>query len=145
MKLKNIYNIPICIFMLTLCLIGCDKLDENGKLDGNWQMTEWIQNNSGDTLAQKSDLLFYTIKLELIQFRNSKNGQLPYLAYFTYTGDSLFIGDVFSNTANSDIPATTDDLKSFGVEDNGKFKIQKLTSSEMILQNNINTLYFRKY
>ena len=145
MNIRKNIETSVYFLIVLFTLLSCDKLDKNGKLDGNWQLTEWMQNSTGRVVADKHDLLFYTIKLELIQFRDCKNGQSPYFAYFEYTDDNLILGQVFQNTANSDIPSTTEALAQYGVTNDGKFKITKLTSSEMILQNDENTLSFRKY
>ena len=133
------------MFFLVVALVSCDKMDCNGKLDGNWQLTEWRDIVSGDVVADNTSGIFYTVKLELIQFKSNAAGYYPYLAYFDHKGDSLIIGDVFHNQANTDSLVTLGDLAQFGDDGSGRFLIRDLSSDRLVLTNRQNRLTFRKY
>lgn len=144
MTIKKTYNILLFAVLTIISLVSCDKLDKNGKLDGNWQLTKWIDNNTGNIVATNQEQIFYCVKLELIQFNSYKIGQ-PYFAYFTYKDDYIQLGSIFKNTANSDIQTSINELTPFGVSNDGYFQILELTSKKMTLKNHDNTLFFRKY
>ena len=136
------------LFGLVLTIIGCGKMDTNGTLDGNWQMTEWIDNSTKEVVKDKNAQLFYTIKLELLQMQDKSRESvetMPYLAYFDHRGDSLILGKVFKKMNNTDTLVTFSDVQKLGVAPDGKFFIELLTDEHMVLRNNINTLKFRKY
>lgn len=131
------------ILLLTLLItLGCDKMDKNGKLDGTWQLKEWTDIKSGNILATNENGIYYYVKLDLIKFR-IVNKDPTYLSRFKYTGDSLFIGEVYMSPFDSIVDASY--LKDFGVLPDGRFSIEKLTNATMILSNDLYRLSFRKY
>lgn len=138
-------RLVLSMIFLVVALVGCDKMDCNGKLDGNWQLTEWMDIASGDMIADNTSGIFYTVELELIQFKSNATGYYPYLAYFRHQGDSLFIGDVFLNQANTDSIVALEDLARFGDDGSGKFRIMDLSDDRMVLTNRQYRLAFRKY
>lgn len=140
MKLSRI--IPILIL---LCLLACDKMDDNGKLDGNWQLTRWTDNATGEVKADNSSKIFYTVKLQLIQFADQSSDDWPFIATFSHKGDSLILTNIYAHRANTDSIASATDLQRFGVSSDGRFAINELTGSRMTLRNSTNTLTFRKY
>lgn len=139
-----------CVYFLLLMLfcslfLSCDRMDKNGDLEGNWQMTAWVSKATGDTIADKTSRLFYTVKLELIQFQQKYNPDFPCLAYFEHNGDELILGRVYQNKANSDSLVSMSYLKNFGVSEDGRFHVDYLTDEHLTLSNVDNVLYFRKY
>lgn len=131
--------------MAVLAIVGCNRADMNGELDGNWQLLEWRDNASGNIVADNSSYLFYTVKLEMIQFHYKKSSARPYQAYFSYTGDSLLLGLAYMNQANSDSAVSISALHPYGVDAHGTFRVCELNSRRLVLQNTENTLVFRKY
>lgn len=126
-------------------ICSCDKLDENGKLDGNWQLLEWKVKATNEVVATNtSSKIFYTIKLDLIKMQNMESDKLPYYhSTFHYTKDSLFIDRVYQRPLDNEVPC--DSLVTFGGTPSGKYAIETLTNSKMVLSNELNTLSFRKY
>ena len=56
---------------LSFSLFSCDKLDENGAFDGNWQLTEWRDNATNHVLADRyTKRIYYAVKLNIIQMRD---------------------------------------------------------------------------
>ena len=135
----------LTILLLLLTLFSCDKMDENGKLDGNWQLIRWTDNTTGELKADNTSKIFYTVKLELIQFKSKATGYYPYLAFFSHQGDFLIIRNVFLNQANTDSIVALENLAQFGDDGSGKFHIMTLSNKRMVLTNKQNRLTFRKY
>ena len=135
----------LTILLLLLTLFACDKMDENGKLDGNWQLTRWTDNATGETKADNISKIFYTVKLQLIQFSDKSANDWPFIATFHHKGDSLILTNIYAHRANTDSIASASDLQKYGVSNDGRFAINELTATRMILKNNANTLTFRKY
>ena len=125
-----------------LSFVGCDKIDDNGDFGGMWQMTEWKRLSDGEIIADKYDELYWSVQLDLMKFGlNHRTG--VYLARFKRTADSLFIGTVYLRP-NDDIVGY-DAIASYGVPDDGKFAIEKLSHSSLVLRSKEAVLSFRKY
>lgn len=125
--------------------ISCDKLDKNGDLDGNWQLTEWRDNASDSIIISNQKALYYTVKLDLMQFMLIGDNHRPCISYFKHYNDSLIITQAFQTKSNSDSLVSIDYLKKYGVSQDGKFAIKCLNRNNLILRNADNTLTFRKY
>jgi hypothetical protein len=138
MKKKHILYCLLLILLPT----SCYKVSMNGKLDGMWQLLE-IEKISGEYTDIKSRQRFYSIQLHLISFRQIGGSQ--YLGRFVYSGDSLLINDV-RIAYSEDRLATKEQLLPFGLSDiSERFKVEKITRSEMVLRSDSATLRFRKY
>ena len=137
-------NILISILMV-LALSACEnKRDHNGDLGGMWQMTEW-RNPAGTTIATKEDRIFYSVQLELIEFRDYNDGTWGdyYLAYFCQTPDSLIVYRPVNYAKDSLV--RLNDLQRYGVPADGRFHIDALTDDKMVLSSTEGTINFRKY
>lgn len=139
--MKRFLRVTILIYALCIA-VSCDKMDKNGKFDGTWQLKEWTENKSGNILATNEDAIYYYVKLDLMKFR-IVNREPTYLARFKLTDDSLFIGEVYMSPFDSIVDRSY--LKQFGVLEDGKFRVEKLTNATMILSNDLYRLSFRKY
>ena len=138
------------ILMPLLCLLvslstSCNKVDENGDFDGNWQMTEWRSNATGEVLATRyTRRIFYAVKLNILQMRDH---DLTYdtwhLSYFHRANDSLYIDKVYHRPFDKE--ENVDSLAIYGCAPEGSFAFLKLTHDDMILRNSLYTLTFRKY
>ena len=136
----------ILFFVLAITLfVSCDKIDDNGDFGGMWQMTEWKRIHDGEILADKYSGIYWSVQLDLMQFGLNKSNYNNdfYLARFKRTTDSLSLGTVYSRP-NDDIVGY-DVLAPYGVPDNGKFAIDKLSHSALILRSKDAVLTFRKY
>ena len=139
------FLVMLSLVVVSLFCGSCDRMDTNGKLDGNWQMTQWIDKATRDTIADKNDNYFYTVKLELIQFQKKYTYDLPCMGYFEHKDGQLVLGKVFQHMSNSDSIVTFDYLKRYGVTNDGKFSVDLLTDEHMTLSNKLYVLQFRKY
>ena len=133
------------LLLLTLVLAACDKTDVNGDLDGNWQLTSWVDRQSGDTVATNHNRrIYYTVKYDILQTRDLDKGYDTFhLSYFHYTRDSLFIDRTFHRPFDTEEPI--DSLARYGCTTDGKFAIKTLTGKRLVLSNDQSELTFRKY
>lgn len=138
-------QILLFTFLLLLPLLtgSCDKMDCNGQLDGNWQLTRWEDRNSGSIMADNYTGIYYCVKLNLIKISYLQGDKRTFLTRFSHRNDSLFIGEVYM--APFDEIVSCDSLAECGVEPDGKFRIEVLNSTRMILSNPRSILTFRKY
>ena len=124
-----------------LCgVTSCDKVEDNGSFAGMWQLTEWKHLPEGNVVADKYDGIYYSVQLDLMAF-NGKGSQ--YLARFRRTADSLSIGTVYHGPKDDIVDY--DALADYGVPSDGKFAIDKLTRSALVLRSDTAQLTFRKY
>ncbi len=130
--------------MLTILAAGCQKIDCNGELDGMWQLTEWKNRADNARLADKTSGIFWCVQLKLMKFERKNSTDTHYfLSRFRHEGDSLFLGDVFASPY--DEPAALDKLAPFGVDAEGKFRVETLDDERMVLSNKSSLLTFRRY
>ena len=156
-KIKNAAWTSFLLFIVFAAFASCAKMDDNGDLGGQWQLTEWRDKATGAIKATNETGIYYAFQLELMQMRRIDKGYY-YLARFYNRGDSLLLGDIYSwgkelaeteggvgngTTEKKAEPAElTDD---FGVSPDGKFAIETLNSSTLVLSNEQVRLKFRKY
>lgn len=133
------------IILILLLLTACDKTDVNGDLDGNWQLTLWVDRQTGDTVATNhSRRIYYTVKYNILQTRDlDKAYDTFHLSEFHYTQDSLFVDRTFHRPFDTEEPL--DSLVQYGCTPDGKFAITTLTGKRLVLSNDRNELTFRKY
>lgn len=140
--MKKILYTTLILILTASVSSSCDKMDCNGDLDGMWQMTRWEKRADQTIVADNNSGFYYYFKLDLMKFSNV-NETTYYLSRFQHIGDSLFIGEVYKSPFDEVVPV--EELKHFGGDVHGKFRILELSSSKMILCNTENILSFRKY
>ena len=127
-----------------LLLHSCDrwKWDENGDLDGLWQMTEWRDKSTHDIIKDKHDSLYYSFQLNIMKLQYT-NKATCYHSYFTRTDAELIIGKTILYPTDEERPLT--DLTPYGVPTDGHFHIDVLNSKDMVLSSPSAIITFRKY
>ncbi len=132
------------LFLITTvlcCLLSCEnKRDHNGDLGGMWQLLEWRKDTT--VVATNEDGIYYHFQLKLMELRHLGDDYY-YLARFTHTHDSLIVDEVYSQPFDSIVSIS--DLKDFGVPADGRFHIDALSDSHMILSSEEGSMRFRKY
>lgn len=128
---------------MAFCLSCENRHETNGEFAGMWQMTQWRQNETGKILATQADGIYYCVQLSLMKFQFAGHVNDYYLAQFTHTKDSLIINKVYNYPADTICPISV--LSKYAVPDDGKFHIEILNSSNMVLSSKESTLTFRKY
>ena len=132
----------LCI--MASCVVSCDKMDENGPLDGNWQLTEWRTADGNTIVATNHTLrLYYTVKLNLLKLQIFGAEQTFVLAYFQHTTDSLIVTQAFARPYDDYLPL--DSLSIYGCPPDGRFHITALSHNTLKLQSQDAILSFRKY
>ena len=142
--MRNTLYILHFIFYI-LILSGCDgwKWDENGDLDGMWQLTECREKGTDNVLKTQDDAIYYSIQLKLIKIQKmDKEGY--YISYFTHPGDSLFLETPVHWPEDKKYEDYSE-LAPYGVPSNGHFHIDVLNSKNMVLSSPAAILSFRKY
>lgn len=145
--MKNRIVTAICMMILLLCS-SCDKWDDNGHLGGMWQLQEW-RDGANQVIATKSNGIYYSFQLTMLSVRRldctpvkQKN------ASFRYEGDGIVVYDPLSPSKESghETIASMDYLKDYGVDADGRFKIETLTDETLVLRRTDNSvLTFKKY
>ena len=142
-QMKKYIFFFVAVMVSAVIFSSCDKLECNGALDGQWQLTEW-KSPTGELLADKQARIFYNFQLQMMTFQIGDKWQS---SSFENTGTSLRVYDPLNYIGGGReeiLPMT--DLAKYGVPEDGIMKIEKLTSGTMILSSNQRgTLTFRKY
>ncbi len=135
--MKRLFIITAVLF----CLFSCENMrDHNGDLGGMWQLLEWKRDTT--VVATNEDGIYYHFELKLMKLQHIGDGY-HYLARFTHTHDSLIVGEVYSQPFDSIVSIS--ELKKFGVPEDGRFHVDALSDSHMILSSEEGTMKFRKY
>ncbi len=144
--MKRTYIFPLFLALVTF--IACDKVPANGDLDGMWQL---LSIQTPDSIRDMKDKGVYTsFQLNLIQWKAKRT----FFSHFTHTADSIIIYDISYSASNDDYnnylvtPKDMDNgvFDSFGIHSiNPRFRIMKLNSSVLELQQADTTLRYRKF
>ena len=144
MKTRN--YIFILLAMLTFALAGCDKWDENGDLDGHWQLTEW-RDQDGNIKATKQDMMFYSFQLKIASFKKNTEEQLYIRSSMEASSEQIRIYDPIEYAGGGHdaiLPMAV--LAPFGIPEDGILRVETLTGSTMVLTTSRrDVLTFRKY
>lgn len=126
--------------------VSCDKIDDLGGLEGQWQLTEWI--DAGGQLYANQDIqIYYRFQLGLIAFHKVSQPDGFVHARFENKDGAIRIYSPFEygGAGHSNILSMAT-LQKYGVPQNGMMKIEELTSSKLVLSSpDVGTLSFRKY
>ena len=136
--------------LLAGTMTACDKLPENGDLDGQWQLTE-IHDRQENVESDHSrcnvreQRIYWNFQLRMLQIC-SPEGQ--YNAYFSHREGRLVIPEIYRKEQNNDIPLAdpaTTELEYTGIRGNtADFKVNRLGKRQMILTSETDSLVFRK-
>ncbi|MCI6823646.1 MAG: lipocalin-like domain-containing protein [Bacteroidales bacterium] len=156
-EIMKMARMPFLLLFVFAAFASCAKMDDNGDLGGQWQLTEWRDKATGEIKATNETGIYYAFQLDLMQFRRIDKGYY-YLARFYNRGDSLLLGDIYSwgkelaeteegvgNGTMEKKAAPAELTEDFGVSPDGKFAIETLNSSTLVLSNGQALLKFRKY
>lgn len=142
---KPLYIIALYL-TASLLLLSCDgwKWDKDRDFYGMWQMTEWRDKPSGNTLKTQADGLYYCFQLGVMKFQKSNHSGSYYLGHYTHSHDSLRLGDIVEYPVDTIIlPARL--TEKFGTPANGRYHIDLLSDNHMILSTDESVLTFRRY
>ena len=140
--MKFLYYI-LCLVCCTLLFSSCKMADENGDLDGMWQLTEWRDKATNQVIKTNANGLYYSFQKKVMMFQQAPQ-ESHYLSHFTHTGNELVVGKTIFWPDETERPLTELTAK-FGVPADGRFHIDVLTSTRMQLSTDAHVLQFRKY
>ena len=140
--MKKIFYILHLIFYI-LVIASCKMGDENGDLDGMWQLTEWNDRTTNAPRATKNDQIFVCFQIKVMKFVRM-NQKHYYLSNFIHRNDSIIVGKTIEYPADTIVSMDTLTM-GFAVPANRRFHIDELSSSHMQLSTASDILRFRKY
>lgn len=147
--MRTKYLLP-CLLAI-LAFVACDKMPENGDLDGQWQMTS-IKHLNHDAPSALKGKVYWSFQLKLLSIYtpDDKHDQGSNYTFcrFQVKGDSLHITDSYVHSMNIDIKLdeTATYLDVVGLHNNREsYAIQTLTDSRMVLRSDYHELEFRKW
>lgn len=140
MKANLLYSL---LFVLALVgVASCEKMDDNGDLGGNWQLTSWQRLSDGSVVATNADSIFYTFQGKLMKTQRMSQSDF-FLATFRTTADSLVMLNIYASPYDSLVAPSA--LSAYGVSPSGRFHFDHLSSSRLVLSTETDRLTFRKY
>lgn len=134
-------------FACVLMLMGCDvETSDNGQLDGFW-LLERVENaqgakDEGAVLAPQTEV-YWGIQHRLL---NARSGSLSVVCQFTYTGDSLLLGQPYLDDRDYGDAVVTDVkvVQPLGIHSlDARYAVRHLTASSLVIADNKHTLHFR--
>lgn len=136
----------IVLLLFTSGIASCNKRDCNGDLDGMWQLVEW-KDPEGTVVATKEDMIFYSVQLQMMNFKKLTPAELNYNSSFRKTDDGIQVYDPIRYIGGGhDQIMDMSVLNPVGVPADGIMKIEGLTSQDLILSSQAKgVLKFRKY
>lgn len=133
--------------MACTALASCEiDWSDNGSLDGNWQLSLVDTLATNASVDMKGKKVFWAVQYDLLQVKET--GQDIVLFRFKNTGDSLLLSEPRINNRDDDdgVIPELEQLQPMGINSMEEhYKIIKLNSSSMVLQNDMLRLHFRKY
>lgn len=144
MKKKTVLS--LILYLTLVFLSGCDKLDCNDGLDGQWQMLEW-KSADGEIVANKEAKIYYCFQLQMMMFQKLSAPSTYVFSSFHNQQTSIRIYDPIKYKGDGhDLILSMDTLKQYGVPSDGLMKIDRLSNDTLVLSSNeTGRLIFRKY
>ena len=138
--------LSLILYLTLVFLSGCDKLDCNDGLDGQWQMLEW-KSADGEIVANKEAKIYYCFQLQMMMFQKLSAPSTYVFSSFHNQQTSIRIYDPIKYKGDGhDLILSMDTLKQYGVPSDGLMKIDRLSNDTLVLSSNeTGRLIFRKY
>lgn len=138
--------LSLILYLTLIFLSGCDKLDCNDGLDGQWQMLEW-KSADGEIVANKEAKIYYCFQLQMMMFQKLSAPSTYVFSSFHNQQTSIRIYDPIKYKGDGhDLILSMDTLKQYGVPSDGLMKIDRLSNDTLVLSSNeTGRLIFRKY
>ena len=132
---------PLRYYILTTILFaisftGCRVAPTNGDLDGLWQITAIVFNETGE--EQQPDQLYYAIYRNLIQLK--KGGDIIATGELVLSDNNLHLNFLDFTSVESEVPIINLGINTI----NPVFHIVELNSRHMILTSDYATKHFRR-
>lgn len=148
--MRTKYFLPFLLAVFTL--FACDKMPENGDLDGQWQMTSIKHLRHEAPTPALIGKVYWSFQLKLLSIYTPKDlhnqGENYTFCRFQVKGDSLHITKSYVHSMNTDIEMdeTATYLDVVGLHNNREsYAIKTLTDSRLVLHSDYHELEFRKW
>ena len=156
MKKKLLHLLLLLTVMLTAA--SCEKMSDNGKLDGMWHLQQICsrpQNAASAGYTEHQDVreagIYWCFQLQLLQIKSKAflNGETSEtMCRFGCTDSRLDITSTYIHYRDRDELITdvqTERLAPLGIRGNaGSFRIERLTDHHMVLCSDRDSLVFQK-
>lgn len=144
----------LAVVAMTL-MSSCDKLPENGALDGRWQLMERYTHATPEALDytvredMKAKRIYWAFQLKLLSIKTYTSSLNEILARFRHTGSTLELPQIYIHLGARDSLLTdpaTEALVPIGIHGNATtFDVIRLNGKQMILRSEQDSLVFRKF
>ncbi|HZK02843.1 MAG TPA: lipocalin-like domain-containing protein [Bacteroidaceae bacterium] len=140
------------VLIIAICLLGCEPVFPNNKLDNFWRLN-YVEYKSGLDFngdVRKSDTLgdvYWGFARNIVQIENHSNGYFSYYGITTDTGDSIGLDfSVYTPGAGYDTIKIVKNLNRCGISGiKTSYYVQKIDRKSMILTNSSVILRFEKW
>ena len=144
--MKRILYIIIGVILL---MTSCNKEEsDNGNLDGFWQMTEMSNISYTSVIDMRSSGITWSFQGHILELRDLKKGNQDIMMSFTHEGGKLKLSAPYRVDRDSDDIELDDAdlLIPYGIsKTTTEYSVSELSSSRMVLDNDVWHLVFRKY
>lgn len=154
--MKHLFSFVIPLAFAFAFALSCTlETSGNGKLDGQWHLTD-IESLSQDSAQSaqsggvehvKERRLYWLVQNNLLQFRDRSEQNTSFLLRFERTGDSLRLFNPYVYDRDNGDKVLEDPLPllPFGMEAlDVTYHIDRLSDSHLVLSTNTLRLYFNK-
>lgn len=149
MKMMRRWALGWVLFLMMACVDF--HASENGSLDGFWQLTQVDSLESGVAENMTQRMIFWSVQSKLLLMQDRHDMTHAYMGiyfHFKHEGDSLVVYDpTIDNRLISDSVVSEVRMLSFyGVYHlRETFRVLRLESTKMTLENERLRMYFRKF
>lgn len=142
-----LHRIFIAIFA-TATFWSCDRVTDNGPIDGFWQLTQIVTNDNEKTTIYnaKEDNTRLAFQLELSQLSLATG---VFSSTFSIKNNQLILSKLYRSAFATDSLLTDSDLANLAfygiISESPVFDIVTLNKASLILRLNNKELHFRRY
>lgn len=147
---KAFQLLSVCLALMFVASCG-DLLEtsDNGKLDGYWQLARIDTLANGAETDMTGSKVFWGVQGSFFTMLDThQSTSYGYMFRFKHTGDSLFLYDGRANhrEVSDSLLTNVDVLRPLGVNSLMEhFCVEQLSSSRMVLRDEMLRLHFRKF
>ena len=141
----------VSILFLAISSSCENKRDDSGTLGGMWQLLEW-RALDGSPVYSKPDnsnaSIYYKVRNNLLMLQILPGEAEDYfLTYYKQAEGCIIIqtDKIYKDSELDSVAHPIEELKKYGIPNNGRLKIEELTSDKMVLSGAEGMLRFRKY
>lgn len=138
----------VSILFLAISSSCENKRDDSGTLGGMWQLLDWRALDGSIAYNKPDRTIYYKVRSNLLVLQELPGEAEDYfLTYYKQEEGCIIIqtDKIFKDSELDSVAHPIEELKKYGIPNNGRLKIEELTSDKMVLSGAEGTLRFRKY